>query len=138
MDRNVAVQGHGVQGCRRETSSKGCLTELPVYHCCYVWCYVTWLRMETQMFVCCLQAAHVSVLLRDNSRTLQMFSTSLVDVSSQSWVPAACFATDFTPAQDGHELLSLVRRLPPFPFLFLIINWPKILENTKEMAKSMV
>lgn len=83
MDRNVTVQGHGVQDRQRETSSKGCQTELPVYHCCYVWCYVTWPRMETQMFVCYLQAAHVSVLLGDNSRTLEMFIASLlVDVSS--------------------------------------------------------
>lgn len=118
MDRNVAVQGHGVQGRQRETSSKGCQTELPVYYCCYVWCYITWPRMETQMFVCYLQAAHVSLLLGDNSRTLQMFIASLlVDVSSQSQFPAACLATDFTPA-DGHKLLLLARYSPPFALPF--------------------
>lgn len=106
-------------GPPKETSSKGCQTELPVYHCCYVWCYVTWPRMEPQMFVCYLQAAYMRVLLGDNSRTLQMFIASLlVDVSSQSQFPAACLATDFTPAQDGHELLLLARHSPPFTLPF--------------------
>lgn len=69
---------------------------------------------------CYLQAAHVSVLLGDNSRTLQMFLASLLlDVSSQSQFPASAgLATDFTPAQDGHELPHLARCSPPFMLPF--------------------
>lgn len=74
------------------------------------------------MFVCYLQAAHVSVLLGDNSRTLQMFSDSpMVDVSSHSQIPAACLATDLTPAPGGEY--GILHHSHGFS----VTTWPKIL-----------